>query len=145
VYSDPVNATTNPKGIPGALQMYTVRITNQGNGAVDSNTLSLVDAVPANTAFYVLDSGAVGSGPVAFVNGTPTSSLSYTYTALNSPADNLEFSDDGGTTWTYQPTANANGCDPAITHIRVRPQGAMAAAGGSGNPWFELRFKVRVN
>jgi hypothetical protein len=145
VYSDPLNATTNPKSIPGALQIYTVRITNQGNGAVDNNTLAVVDAVPANTAFCVLDSGAVGSGPVAFLNGTPTSSLTYIYTALNSPADNLEFSNDGGTTWAYQPTADANGCDPAITHIRVRPQGSMAAAGGSGNPWFELRFRVRVN
>jgi hypothetical protein len=144
-FSDPVNATSNPKAIPGALQVYTVRITNQGSGAVDNNSLAVVDAVPSNTAFYVLDSGAAGSGPIAFVNGTPSSSLTYTYAALTSPADDLEFSNDGGVSWTYQPTPDANGCDPAITHIRVRPQGSMAAAGGSGNPWFELRFRVRVN
>ena len=122
-----------------------MRITNQGSGAVDNNSLAVVDAVPSNTAFYVLDSGAAGSGPIAFVNGTPSSSLTYTYAALTSPADDLEFSNDGGVSWTYQPTPDANGCDPAITHIRVRPQGSMAAAGGSGNPWFELRFRVRVN
>jgi hypothetical protein len=41
--------------------------------------------------------------------------------------------------------ANANGCDPAVTHIRVRPKGTMAAASGAGNPFFEVSFRVRVN
>lgn len=145
VYSDPINNTTNPKSIPGSMQIYTVRLTNQGAGTVDNNTISIVDAIPANTAMYVLDIGSAGSGPVAFSNGSPSSTLTYTYTALNSGADNLEFSNNGGTTWSYSPTANANGCDPAITNIRVRPQGTMAANTGAGSPYFEIRFRVRVN
>jgi hypothetical protein len=145
VLSDPVNNTTNPKSIPGAVELYTLRITNQGSGSVDSNTLAIVDAIPANTALDVRDAGAAGSGPVVFVNGTPVSGLTYTYTALNSTTDNLEFSNDGGTAWTYVPTPNANGYDPNVTHIRVRLQGAMAGSSAGGNPYFELRFKVRVN
>lgn len=145
VLSDPLNGTTEPKSIPGALERYTVRLTNTGPATVDTNTLSIVDAVPTNTALYVLDLGSSGSGPVAFVNGSPASGVTWTYSGLNSTTDSLEFSNDGGTTWTYVPAANANGCDPAVTHIRARPAGSMAASSEAGNPWFELRFQVRVN
>ena len=145
VISDPLNGTTQPKSIPGAIERYAVRLTNTGPATVDGNSLSISDAIPANTALYVLDQGTAGSGPVAFVNGTPASGVTWTYTALNSTSDDLEFSNDGGTTWTYTPTPNANGCDPAVTHIRLRPDGTMAASSGAGNPWFELRFQVRVN
>lgn len=143
VVSDPVNNQSNPKSIPGALQLYTLRLTNQGAGGVDSNSIMLTDPVPPNTALHVLDIAGAGSGPVAFVDGSPSSGLTYTFTSLASTTDSVEFSNDGGVTWTYTPVANANGVDPAVTHIRVRPQGAMAGASG-GNPWFEVRFRVRV-
>jgi hypothetical protein len=145
VLSDPLNNTANPKSIPGALEVYTLRITNQGAGSVDSNTVAIVDAVPANTALFVQDLGGAGSGPIAFTNGTPTSALTYTFSGLGNAADDVEFSNNGGTTWTYTPVANASGCDPAVTHIRVRPKGTMAAASGAGNPYFEVRFRVRLN
>ena len=145
VLSDPLNNTTNPKSIPGAVQVYTLRITNEGSGSVDNNTVAIVDAVPANTALFVQDLGLAGSGPVAFTNGSPTSALTYTFSGPGNATDDLEFSNNGGSSWAYTPVANANGCDPAVTHIRVRPKGAMAGASGSGNPFFELRFRVRVN
>jgi parallel beta-helix repeat protein len=145
VFSDPLNNTTNPKSIPGAMQVYTLRVTNQGAGAVDSNTVTMVDAVPANTAMFVQDLGVAGSGPVAFTNGTPTSALTYTFSGLANGGDDLEFSNNGGSSWGYTPVADANGCDPAVTHIRVKPKGTMAGATGAGNPFFELRFRVRLN
>jgi hypothetical protein len=145
VLSDPLNNTSNPKSIPGAVQVYTLRITNQGAGQVDTNTVAIVDAIPANTALFVQDVGASGSGPVAFTNGTPSSTLTYSFAGIGNGADDVEFSNNGGTSWTYTPVANANGCDPAVTHIRVRPKGTMAGAGGAGNPYFEVRFRVRVN
>ena len=86
-----------------------------------------------------------GSGPVAFTNGAPTSALTYTFSGLGNAGDDVEFSNNGGTLWTYTPVANASGCDPAVTHIRVRPKGTMAAASGAGNPYFEVRFRVRLN
>jgi parallel beta-helix repeat protein len=144
-FSDPLNNTTNPKSIPGALQVYTLRLTNQGAGIVDSNTVAIVDAVPANTTLFVQDLGVAGSGPVAFTNGTPTSALTYTFSGLGNGGDDLEFSNNGGSTWAYTPVANADGCDPTVTHIRVRPKGTMAGATGAGNPFFEVRFRVRVN
>ena len=145
VLSDPLNNTSNPKSIPGAMEIYTLRLTNQGSGTVDNNTVAIVDAVPANTTLCVQDLGVVGSGPLAFTNGTPSSALTYTFAGLANGGDDLEFSNNGGSSWAYTPVANANGCDPAVTHIRVKPKGTMAAASGAGNPYFEVRFRVRVN
>ena len=82
VLSDPLNNTSNPKSIPGAMEIYTLRLTNQGSGTVDNNTVAIVDAVPANTALYVQDLGVAGSGPLAFTNGTPSSTLTYTFSGL---------------------------------------------------------------
>jgi hypothetical protein len=103
----------------------------------------ITDPVPANTKMYIGDIGAAGSGPVGFVNGTPSSALTWTFTALNSSTDDLDFSNDGGVSWTYVPTADAQGCDAAITHIRMRPKGTMAGQ-GAGSPSFELSFQVVV-
>jgi uncharacterized repeat protein (TIGR01451 family) len=53
VISDPVNGTTNPKAIPGANMRYVIQIDNNGTAAATSVTVE--DAIPANTA-YVDDS-----------------------------------------------------------------------------------------
>ena len=142
--SDPVNGSTNPKSIPGATKLYTVRVTNQGGGAVDSNALVVLDPIPPNTRLYVADLGAPGSGPVSFVDGAPSSALTWTFTALNSVTDDVDFSNDGGTTWTYVPTPGADGSDTAVNALRLRPKGTMAGNGG-GDTWFELRFRVLIN
>lgn len=142
--SDPVNNTSNPKRIPGGVSLYTITVTNQGAGAVDNNSVGVVDAIPANTRLFVGNLGAPGSGPVAFVNGSPSSALTWTFTALNSTTDDLDFSNDGGATWTYVPTPDANGYDAAVNAIRMRPRGVMPGTGG-GNPNFQLQFRVLVN
>ena len=142
--SDPINGVTNPKSIPGSVQLYNLRVTNQGGGPIDNNAVAIVDNVPANTRLFVGNLGAPGSGPVEFVNGSPSSALTWTFTALNSTTDDVDFSNDGGTTWTYVPVPDANGYDAAVTHLRLRPKGTMPGNGG-GDPWFELRFRVTVN
>jgi hypothetical protein len=142
--SDPVNGATNPKSIPGGLKLYVVTVANQGAGPVDNDTVSIADQVPANTRLYVGDIGAPGSGPVSFADGTPSSALTWTFTALNSATDDLDFSNDGGVTWTYAPVPDVNGFDAAITHLRMRPKGVMPGQ-GTGSPNFELRFRVMVN
>jgi parallel beta-helix repeat protein len=143
VFSDPVNGTTNPKSIPGSAQTYTLRVTNQGGGTLDNNSVSVTDAIAANTKLFVGNVGGPGSGPIAFTNGSPSSGLSWTFTALNNATDDLEFSNDGGVTWGYSPAADAEGCDSTVTHIRLSPKGTMPG-NGSGDPYFELRFRVVV-
>ncbi|MCZ6517084.1 MAG: hypothetical protein O6763_06325, partial [Gammaproteobacteria bacterium] len=131
---DPINNTTNPKAIPGAQILYTLGIANQGPGAVDNDSVVVTDAIAADVCMKVTDLGAAGSGPVAFQDGTPSSNLTYSFVSLANPTDDLEFSNDGGASFTYTPTANAQGCDPAVTHIRILPKGTLPADTGSGSP-----------
>ena len=64
------------------------------------------------------------------MNGSPSSALTWTFTALNSLTDDVDFSNDGGTTWTYVPVPDANGYDAAVTDVRLRPKGTMPGNGG---------------
>jgi hypothetical protein len=142
--SDPVNGAVNPKAIPGAVEQYTIVVTNQGLGASDNNSIRLTDPIPTQGELVVTNIGGPGSGPVLFTQGVPTSGLSYTFISLASAADSLEFSNNGGATWTYTPTANVNGTDPAVTNIRISPTGAFAAKSGPTAPSFTLQFRMRV-
>jgi len=142
---DPINNTTDPKAIPGGQILYTLRIANQGPGSVDNDSVVVTDAIATDVCMKVVDLGAVGSGPVAFQDGTPSSNLTYTFISLASTTDDLEFSDDGGASFTYTPTANIQGCDPAITHIRILPSGTFPADTGAGSPQAEFTFRVVIN
>jgi hypothetical protein len=137
-FLDPVNGTTNPKLIPGSYVAYTLTIANPGGGTIDNNSVVVLDATPPNLQLYVLDVPG-GSGPVLFANGSPSSGLTYTFSGLSSMTDDVEFSNNGGSTWSYVPTANAAGVDPAVTHIRIKPKGSMAA-----NSSFTLIFGYMV-
>lgn len=142
VISDPINNSVNPKAIPGAILAYTVRLTNSGPGTVDSGTVVITDALSNDLDLFVGDLGGPGSGPVIFTDGTPVSGLAWTFTGLGSPGDSVEFSQNG-TVWTYTPVPDLNGFDATVRHIRLRPTGAMNAAGG-GNPSADLLFRVRI-
>ena len=144
--SDPINGTTLPKAIPGAVVSYSIQVTNTGAGTADNDTTVIADAIPANTRMFVGNLGGAGSGPVAFVNGTPSSGLTYTFNGLGDGGDDVSFSNSGCSPFTnYTPVPDVDGFDAAITCIRVNPKGVFAAASGGNNPSFELRFRVRVN
>ncbi len=146
VFSDPFNGTTNPRRIPGSFVTYNIVTTNSGAGAVNNNSVVMTDPIPANTDLFVGDLAGAGSGPVTFVDGTPGSGLTYTFTSLASTTDDVSFSSDGGTSFTYTPAPDVNGVDPAVTHIRVNPKGVYAgdAVAGAPSPNFTLNFRVRV-
>lgn len=135
--SDASNGTTNPKLIPGGIVEYVITASTPAAYSVTSNSLIVTDPTPANMEMVVADIGGAGSGPAAFNAGA--SGLTYSFATLGSAADNIDFSSNNGATWTYAPAANANGTDPNITAIRVRPQGTMAA--GST---ITLRVRYRV-
>ncbi len=141
---DPVNGTTNPKAIPGATERYLIEVTNTGPGTVDTDTMFISDPIPVNMALRVIDYDGGNPGPVAFVDGSPVSGLTYTFTSLGSSTDDVEFSNDGGSTWTYTPVDSGDGTDPAVTDIRINPKGIFAASGGGGDPSFQARFKAVV-
>ena len=144
VVSDPYNGATNPKAIPGAVVTYSVSVTNSNAGTADSGTSIITDAVPSTMRLYVGDVGGAGSGPVAFTDGSPSSGLSYTFTSLASTTDSISFSNNGGVTFTYTPTADANGYDSSVTHFRVSPTGTFAGAAAGSNPSFQLQMRMQV-
>jgi hypothetical protein len=144
ITSDPVNGTSNPKYIPGAVALYTVQITNTAGGSPDNNSTFVFDAVPTHTTLYVGDLTGLNSGPVQFVDGSTASGLTYTYSGLSSTTDCVDFSNNGGSSYSYTPSPDANGYDASVTNIRVNPHGTFAAA-GTGNPSFQVSFRVKVN
>lgn len=139
VVADPVNGATNPKAIPGALVEYLISVTNTGSEPADANSVMVRDDAPADAKMCLANFGG-SSGPILFNAGSPSSGLSYAFTSLNDPSDRLDFSSDGGATWTYTPSPDANGCDASITDFRVRPTGAFAA---STTFTVKVRFVVR--
>ena len=144
VHSDPFNVASNPKAIPGALMTYTVAVVNSGTGPVDSGTTVITDPIPDNAALFVSDINGAGSGPVLFTQGTTSSTLSYTFTALNNSGDDVDFSNNGGATWTYVPTPGVDGCDPLVTHLRINPKGQFVGTAAAPNPGFSLNYRVCV-
>jgi len=128
--------------IPGSTLRYVITIRNDGAGTADNDTTIVVDQIPPNGSFKVDDfNGSLGVGPVGVADGTPSSGLSYTYSGLGSGADDLEFSNDDGATWTYIPVDGGDGTDSSVTHIRVSPTGSFSANGGSA-PTLAIRYDV---
>ncbi len=136
--SDPVNGTTNPKAIPGAVMIYTLEITNQGPGSLDADTLVLSDPLPTNSGLFVDTSGG---DPIVFLDGTPASGLTYTFSTdvaySNQPG--------GGPPYNYTPVADGQGFDSNVTGLQITPAGPLAGDSGAGNPSFQIRFRVRVD
>lgn len=126
VASDPVNGASGAKAIPGGRVTYTVTVSNPNDYAVTSDSMAVIDATPANMRLLVSDVAESG-GPVLFQDGAAGSGLSYGFAGLASTGDDLDFSSDGGASWGYVPAAGADGTDPRVTHIRIRPKGSMAA------------------
>jgi len=137
VVSDPVSGSTNPHQIPGSVHRYRVAVTNTGPGTVDASTLVIVDPVPSGTALYV--STAAGN-PVAFIDGSVPSNLSFSYAA------NVSYSNvpGGGAPYSYVPVPDANGVDANVTAVRIAPTGTLAAASGGAEPSFTIEFRIRV-
>ena len=139
-YSDPINGTTNPKLLPGGYVAYTITVTNPASVTVDANTVMINDPTPALLNLFVNNYTGSAGGPVIFTQGSPSSTLTYTYTSLGSTTDDVEFSNNGGTSWTYTPVVGPNGVDVNVTNIRIRPKGTMAA-----NSSFSVTFRYYLN
>lgn len=144
VISDPVNGMTRPKRIPGALVQFSVGITNNGLGPADADTFEMTDSVPTNTRMYVGDLGGVGSGPVSMTPGAVPCGMTYTFVALGSTSDDVDFSSNGGSSFNYTPSPDADGFDAGVTDVLVNPKGIFT--GGSGTPpSCTINFRVQID
>ena len=131
--SDPVDHSTNPKSIPGAIVVYTLTVSNTGPSTVTSNSVFIVDSVPSQIS--------VGSGSnVTFIQGSPTSGLTF------NAATNVAYSNSGTTpasfaACTYTPVATY---DPAVHFICLNPRGTFAGSTGSA-PSFQITYQAQIN
>ncbi len=55
---DPINGSTNPKAIPGAVVEYCIAVANASGGA-DATSVAISDTIPANLTYY----NALVTGP----------------------------------------------------------------------------------
>ncbi len=140
---DPINEFTGPKKIPGADVIYTILTTNTDEGWTDTDSVFITDPIPANTKLFVDPYGSCG--PIDFIDGTPVSGLSCTFTNLSDLGDDVNFSDEaspGPYIYDYVPVP-AGGYDSNVTSIEINPKGSFNGIGG-GNPSFQLKFRARI-
>ena len=133
VLSDPVNGSSNPKAIPGAIVRYSLVVSNSGATRTDNgNTVFVLDALPSQLA--------VGTAATAtFTQGAVTSGLTFT------ASTDLKFSNSASppatfANCTYNPAA---AYDPAVTYVCFNPQGRMAASSGTP-PSFTLTMQAQI-
>ena len=142
--SDPIHGASGAYALPGALMRYTIAAQSSGNSPIDSGSVVIIDEVPAGMVLKVSDIDGPGTGPVRFTDGSPSSTLSYSYSGLASTGDDVAFSNNGGASYVYTPVPGGDGGDSAVTHIRITPQGSFAANTGAGLPNFSVSFDAYV-
>ena len=113
-------------------------IANPNAFAATADSIVILDPTPANLSLYVSHISGSSGGPVRFQNGATPSGLTYTFTSLASTTDDVDFSNNGGTTWTYVPTPNGA---RAPTRRQPNPNPPERRDGGQ----FELQPAVRLH
>ncbi|NQE61971.1 spore coat protein U domain-containing protein [Caulobacter sp. RHG1] len=122
---DPLNGVTAPKAIPGSRRRVSVTLANPDIVPIDAGTIALVLPTPPH-AILALDGDGTGGVAARFADGSPASQTTLRYGGPGDASDDVDFSADGGVNWTYAPVAGDAASQGAVTHMRFRPQGAMA-------------------
>jgi len=130
---DPLNLTVNPKAIPASVVKYMILLRNEGEGSADNNSIVLTDSVPANMQLCV--STIAECKAIKLVDGSVSSGLSL---------GNIAYSNDGGSTFTYVPTADALGFDSAVTNLQVSLNGIFNGSSGTSYPSATLELHMGV-
>jgi hypothetical protein len=131
--SDPVNNTTNPKAIPGAIVRYSLTVTSSGALSTDNNTVVIIDILPSQ-----LSVGTAASP--TFVNGSTASGLTFA-AASDVRYSNLATAPTSFAGCTYTPTS---AYDPNVRYVCIRPQGSMLGATGTNQPSFTVSFQGQI-
>lgn len=123
----PTSNTSNPKAVPGSKVRIATTITNPDAVALDANTLAVTLATPPTVRLALEGDGTAANGSVESRQGAKASGLTLAYASPASTTDDIDFSADNGTTWTYVPVAGDAVSQSAVTTVRFRPKGTMAA------------------
>ncbi|WEK00050.1 MAG: protein CsuE [Candidatus Sphingomonas phytovorans] len=123
---DGTNGTSRPKTIPGSRRRLTAAVSNPDIVPLDTGTLAIIVPTPAGS-LVALDGDGTSSGTVfSLTEGSPASTVTLRYGGPSDGTDDVDFSSDGAISWTYTPIAGNPASEGAVTHVRIRPEGAMA-------------------
>ena len=136
---DVFSGSASPYAIPGSDVIYEIAVENTGSGAVDANSIFLVDRLPPEVTFFNgdIDDGGPQTEVVVFTDSG--SGLSF------NPASDLGFS-NAATAPTSMAQCNytpITGYDPDVTFICLSPAGTMSE--GTITPSsFTLQFRAQL-
>ncbi len=124
--------------LPSNDVVYSITATNIGQGQTTTDSLLVVDAMPAQLDFYNgdIDGAGPATGPVIFSQSG--SSLTF------NPATDVKYSNAATAptsfaACTYTPLA---GYDPAVKYVCFNPKGPLLA--GSPGPNFTFQIRTRI-
>jgi uncharacterized repeat protein (TIGR01451 family) len=124
--------------IPGNDVLYTLTVTNSGDGRSDAGTLFLADPIPAEVEFFNgdIDGAGPASGAVLF---TQTGAGLTFNLATDVAYSNAGTAPANFAACTYTPIA---GYDPNVRYLCLNPKGQMLA--GNPDPTFSAQFRARI-
>ncbi|WP_171982408.1 protein CsuE [Sphingomonas sp. LM7] len=122
---DPIAGTTFPKAIVGAKKRVTVVVSNPDIVPTDLNSVRVEIPSQAGTALALEGDGASIGAPIKFTDGTPSSTLAFSYTNAGDGADDVDFFADG-TGWAYVPTPGDAVSQRLVKKVRLKPRGKLA-------------------
>jgi conserved repeat domain len=133
VFSDPVNGTSNPKRIPGAVVLYQIQVSNQGRGRADADSVAVTDNLPGGLELGVPPGGDLDDA-ITFSDGATPSNLTLV------PASDVVYTLSSGTA----PTDGDNdGCYENVDGFVVTPSGRMNGEAPPA-PSFTLSYRACV-
>jgi uncharacterized repeat protein (TIGR01451 family) len=124
--------------VPGNDVVYSITVTNAGSGGADSNSIFIVDRLPAEIEFFNGDMD--GAGPATGAVYFTQSGAGLTFTL----ATDLRYATGASPPASFAACtyAAAAGYDPNIRFVCFNPKGAMAA--GDPDPSFTVQFRARI-
>lgn len=123
---DPILGTANPKAIIGAKKRVTVVVTNPDIIATDLNTVKIELPTQAGTSIALEGDGASAGSAIKFTDGSPSSTLAFSYTNAGDGADDVDFY-SAGIGWAYVPTPGDTVSQGMVTKVLLKPRGKLAA------------------
>lgn len=129
---------TTPFAIPGNDVVYSLTVQNSGSGAVDADTVFIVDTLPAEVTFFNGDMDGAGPATGAIYFTQAGAGLTFSL-ATDVRYSNAAIRPSTFGSCSYVPLA---GYDPNVLHICLNPKGAMAA--GSPTSSFTAQFRAQI-
>jgi hypothetical protein len=142
VVSDGISGL-NPKSLPLAIMEYEVAVGNVAIPLGGDDSFMIANPIPDQLSLFVGDLTGNGSGPFAYEASNIGSGFECSFASLSNMSDCVEFSNDGGASFGYQPLPDQQGFDSSVTHVRFRLRPRLSPLPPLISN-FVLRYRMRM-